>query len=101
MPYSEDVTAEIVSLSAYEAQVSALLTEDERMAARRRLDRLAEEILVAVPGARIAADQPYRIADLAIDYREDTGPLPAARGGLPIGAGAGIRRGPGTRALAA
>src|SRR5438445_9656346 len=48
------------------------LTEDERMAARRRLDRLAEEILVAVPGARVAADQSYRIADLAIDYREDT-----------------------------
>ena len=29
-----------------------------------------------MPGARIAADQPYRAADLAIDYREDTEPLP-------------------------
>ena len=28
------------------------------------------------PGARVAADQPYRIADLAIDFREDCGPLP-------------------------
>lgn len=34
-------------------------------------------ILTAVPEARIAADQPYRIADLAVDYREDAGPLPA------------------------
>jgi HAD superfamily hydrolase (TIGR01484 family) len=51
------------------------LDEDERAAARRRLDRLAATILAAVPGARIAADQPYRIADLAIDCREDTGPL--------------------------
>jgi len=31
-----------------------------------------------VPGARIAADQLYRVADLAIDYAEDTGPLPSA-----------------------
>jgi len=29
-----------------------------------------------VPGAHIAADQPYRSADLAIDFAEDTGPLP-------------------------
>jgi HAD superfamily hydrolase (TIGR01484 family) len=54
------------------------LSEDEREGARRRLDDLAERILAAVPGARIAADQPYRIADLAIDYREDAGPLPQA-----------------------
>ncbi|HEX6441455.1 MAG TPA: HAD family hydrolase [Stellaceae bacterium] len=53
------------------------LSEDERAAARRRLDSLADAILAAVPGARIAADQPYRIADLAIDCREDAGPLPA------------------------
>jgi HAD superfamily hydrolase (TIGR01484 family) len=54
------------------------LDEAERAAARRRLDRLAAEIPVQVPGARIAADQPYRIADLAIDFAEDTGPLPLA-----------------------
>lgn len=52
------------------------LSDDERQAARRRLDALAQQILAAVPGARIAADQPYRVADLAIDYREDAGPLP-------------------------
>jgi HAD superfamily hydrolase (TIGR01484 family) len=48
----------------------------EHAEARRRLDRVAATILAQVPGARIAADQPYRIADLAIDWREDTGPLP-------------------------
>lgn len=53
------------------------LGEHERRAARARLDRLGGEILAAVPGARLAADQPYRLADLAIDYREDCGPLPA------------------------
>ena len=51
------------------------LSEDQRGAARARLDRLAAAILAGVPGARLAADQPYRIADLAIDYREDAGPL--------------------------
>jgi len=54
------------------------LSVEERDAARRRLDRLGAEIIAAVPGARIAADQPYRTADLAIDFAEDTGPLPAA-----------------------
>src|SRR5437879_3012632 len=54
------------------------LSAEERDAARRRLDRLGGEILAAVPGARIAADQPYRTADLAIDFAEDTGPLPPA-----------------------
>ena len=50
------------------------LSEEERTAARERLDRLGHEILTAVPGARLAADQPYRVADLAIDYCEDAGP---------------------------
>ena len=53
------------------------LSDEERATARGRLDQLARQILTEVPGARIAADQPYRVADLAIDYREDTGPLPA------------------------
>ena len=53
------------------------LSDDQREEARRQLDRLAATILAEVPGARIAADQPYRIADLAIDYHEDAGPLPA------------------------
>ncbi len=52
------------------------LSEAESADARERLDHLAATILAAVPGARLAADQPYRVADLAIDYREDAGPLP-------------------------
>ncbi|MBV9586507.1 MAG: HAD-IIB family hydrolase, partial [Alphaproteobacteria bacterium] len=50
-------------------------SDDERESARRRLAELGQTIVGAVPGARIAADQPYRVADLAIDYAEDTGPL--------------------------
>jgi HAD superfamily hydrolase (TIGR01484 family) len=53
------------------------LSETERAAARQRLDHLAHHIPVEVPGARIATDQPYREADLAIDIAEDTGPLAA------------------------
>lgn len=45
---------------------------------RPRLDALAREILAAVPGAALAADQPYRLADLAIDFAEDVGPLDRA-----------------------
>ncbi len=51
---------------------------EERAADRRRLDELARRILAAVPGAALAADQAYRAADLAIDYREDVPPLPEA-----------------------
>ncbi|MGH6959568.1 MAG: HAD-IIB family hydrolase, partial [Dongiaceae bacterium] len=42
----------------------------ERAADRARLNTLEAEILAAVPGARTAADQAYREADLAIDVRE-------------------------------
>ncbi|MEM7223792.1 MAG: HAD-IIB family hydrolase [Pseudomonadota bacterium] len=47
----------------------------ERAENRQRLDKLAEEILVAVPGCALASDQGYRACDLAIDYREDVAPL--------------------------
>ena len=43
---------------------------------RRRLSLVKEEILQAVPGTALASDQPYREADLAIDYCEDVTPLP-------------------------
>ncbi|BAT59021.1 phosphoglycolate phosphatase [Variibacter gotjawalensis] len=43
---------------------------------RRRLTALSEKILKAVPGAALASDQPYRIADLAVDFCEDVPPLP-------------------------
>ncbi len=48
---------------------------EEREENRRKLTRLAERILAAVPGAAIAADQLYREADLAIDFCEDVAPL--------------------------
>jgi HAD superfamily hydrolase (TIGR01484 family) len=44
---------------------------EERRAARARLAELEAAILAAVPGAAVASDQPYRLADLAIDVRED------------------------------
>ena len=43
---------------------------------RSRLAHIAREIINAVPGAAIAADQPYRETDLAIDFCEDVPPLP-------------------------
>src|SRR5262245_15229580 len=43
---------------------------------RERLAAIGKEIVLAVPGCAIAADQPYRETDLAIDYREDVAPLP-------------------------
>ena len=51
---------------------------EERAANRRKLDQLMSEILTAVPGAGVASDQPYRVADLAIDFCEDVERLPDA-----------------------
>ena len=45
---------------------------------RKKLDRLALEILQTVPGSALASDQRYRLADLAIDFCEDVAPLPEA-----------------------
>ena len=50
-------------------------TAAERNDKRRRLDALAARILQDVPGAAVSADQPYRQADLAIDFCEDVPPL--------------------------
>ncbi len=41
-----------------------------------RFDRIRERVASEVPGAAISADQPFRLADLAIDFREDVDPLP-------------------------
>ena len=38
---------------------------------RARLHPVREAILRAIPGSRVAKDQPYRIFDLAIDFREE------------------------------
>jgi HAD superfamily hydrolase (TIGR01484 family) len=50
--------------------------DDTRAQHRQRLEAVASEILRAVPGAALAADQRYRETDLAIDFREDVRPLP-------------------------
>jgi HAD superfamily hydrolase (TIGR01484 family) len=49
--------------------------EQDRAQNRTRLDRIRERILKEVPGAAVASDQDYRIADLAIDFCEDVEPL--------------------------
>ena len=41
-----------------------------------RFDRIKARIADEVPGAAISADQPYRLADLAVDFCEDVDPLP-------------------------
>ena len=47
----------------------------ERAADLVRLDAIRQRVLAAVPGCAVAADQVYREADLAIDFREDVPPL--------------------------
>jgi len=47
-----------------------------RIRNRERLVAIGQEIVKAVPGCAIAADQAYRETDLAIDYCEDVARLP-------------------------
>jgi HAD superfamily hydrolase (TIGR01484 family) len=49
---------------------------DALAANQTRLHALADAALAAVPGAAIAADQPFRMFDVAVDFAEDVGPLP-------------------------
>lgn len=49
---------------------------EERQRDKRLLEAIREAVLAEVPGAAVAADQPYREADLAIDFCEDVPPLP-------------------------
>ena len=53
-------------------------SEKQRSADRDRLASLEREILKKIPGSRVSVDQPYREADLAIDYCEDVAPLALA-----------------------
>jgi len=46
-------------------------TDAERASDRKKLDVIRAEVLASVPGAGIASDQPYREADLAVDFCED------------------------------
>lgn len=51
------------------------LDQTNRTANQQAYAKLAEEILNEVPGCAVSADQPFRIADLAIDFCEDVTPL--------------------------
>jgi HAD superfamily hydrolase (TIGR01484 family) len=53
-------------------------SDAERADGRLRLEAVRADVLREVPGAGIASDQPYRLADLAIDFCEDVPPLPRA-----------------------
>ena len=50
--------------------------EAERAEGRRRLEAVRTDVLREVPGCAIASDQPYRLADLAVDFCEDVPALP-------------------------
>jgi hypothetical protein len=45
-------------------------------ASRERLERLAAGAIAAVPGLRLAKDQPYRLFDVALDFAEEPPMLP-------------------------
>ena len=49
-----------------------------RTANLQKLNHIQSRILTEVPGSAISADQPYREADLAVDFCEDVPPLGAA-----------------------
>lgn len=55
-----------------------IFTVEEVAGKRKELESIKEEILKKVPGAGVASDQPFRIFDLAIDFREDVSPLSEA-----------------------
>lgn len=55
-----------------------ILSDEDRADGRRRLEAVRADVLREVPGAGIASDQPYRLADLAVDFCEDVPPLPRA-----------------------
>jgi HAD superfamily hydrolase (TIGR01484 family) len=48
----------------------------EREARRAGLTALAAHAMAEVPGSAIAADQPFRLFDMAVDFAEEAGPLP-------------------------
>jgi HAD superfamily hydrolase (TIGR01484 family) len=53
-----------------------VMGEAQRARRAQRLEAIAQRVLREVPGCAIASDQPYREADLAIDFREDVAALP-------------------------
>ncbi|MBS0548496.1 MAG: HAD-IIB family hydrolase [Proteobacteria bacterium] len=63
---------------AHKLRTRFIQSEAERADGRQRLEQVRADVLREVPGAGIASDQPYRLADLAVDFCEDVPPLPAA-----------------------
>jgi hypothetical protein len=53
-----------------------VIGDAERARRAARLEAIAARILAEVPGSGIASDQPYREADLAVDFCEDVPRLP-------------------------
>jgi HAD superfamily hydrolase (TIGR01484 family) len=53
-----------------------VIGESERTRRAARMEAIGAQILAEVPGCAIASDQPYREADLAIDFCEDVPALP-------------------------
>jgi HAD superfamily hydrolase (TIGR01484 family) len=51
-----------------------LISEQDRVEGQKKLERLRQRVLKEVPASRIAADQPFRLTDLAIDFCEDVVP---------------------------
>ena len=63
---------------AHKLRTRFVQSDAERAEGRRRLETVRAQVLADVPGAGIASDQPYRFADLAIDFCEDVAPLSRA-----------------------
>ena len=49
---------------------------DVRVENRQRLSAIRQDVLKSVRGVQVAADQPYRETDLAIDFSEDVSGIP-------------------------
>jgi HAD superfamily hydrolase (TIGR01484 family) len=63
---------------AHKLKTRFIQSDAERAAGRRRLEAVRADVLREVPGSAIASDQPYRLADLAVDFCEDVPALPMA-----------------------
>ncbi|HEX5515171.1 MAG TPA: HAD-IIB family hydrolase [Gammaproteobacteria bacterium] len=63
-----------------ERRMTRVYARDEATRRRDRdgLKRIESRVLSEVAGCRISVDQPYREADLAVDFAEDVGPLKPA-----------------------
>jgi len=60
-------------------RVRRLMMQDtaSQAATAQHRDRIAARVLAELPGVQLAADQPYRLVDLAIDIAENVPPLGA------------------------